>query len=170
MSKTSEKVTCVDKRNQHKLVPSKTWIAYESTKIGTHFSLPRVYTSTHNDDRREIYMFVGTELNEELLAEPEPKNVESQVTGKWKYNDKTGKYEIHLKVIVSSEKNPQAEIRNTIYCKEMSTVLEALALSEQGLLLKYPDFKEVRIYITFTSTNKKYSRVEYWGKLKRWVS
>ena len=170
MSHESEKVTCVDKRNQHVLVPSKTWISYESVRTPTHFSLPRVYTSTHNDDRKEIYVFTGSEQNKDMLSEPEPVNVQSQVTGKWRKNSSSGKYEIHLKVIVSSQKNPQAVIRNSIFCENMSMVLEAIALSEQGLLLKYPDFREVKIFITFESIDKKYNREEYWGKLRRWVS
>lgn len=160
---------CIEKRNQHKLVPGKTWISYETLKTPTQFSLPRVYTNIHDDDSAELFLFVGSEVNEDLLLRPSQLLTETHVLGKWKLNNKNGKLEIHLRVIVSSQKNPQAEIRNRIFCAELSSVLEAIGLAEQGLLLKHPDFDQVKVFVKFESTDRRYSRTEYWGKLKRWL-
>jgi hypothetical protein len=158
---------CKNKKNKHSLVPSLTPITYSNTKISTHFSLPRVYTSTHNDEKREIYIHIGTKINEKMLLEPEPVNVESQVVGKW-YRENE-KYKIKLKVLVSTLKNPQAEIRNKIFCENMSMVLEAIAFAEKGMLVKNPKKRKAKIYIQFISHIKQYNRTEKWGKLSDWL-
>lgn len=159
---------CQNRENKHILVPSKTLISYEDTKIPTNFSIPRVYTTTHNDARAEVYIHIGKSLNKAMLAEDEPVKNETQVVGKWKKNSRTGKYEIVMEVTVSTLKNPLAMIRNKIFCENMSMVLEGIALAEQGMLLRNPEKKRSKIYVQFRSVDSKYNRVEYWGRLERW--
>jgi hypothetical protein len=167
MNNNKGQVCCQNRKNKHSLIPSSTPITYSNNEISTHFSLPRVYTSTHNDEKREVYIHVGTELNRKMLSEPEPVNVESQVVGKW-YRVK-GKYEIRLRVLVSTLKNPQAAIRNKIFCESMSMVLEAIALAERGMLIDNPKKKKAKIYIKFVSHLKEYNRTEKWGRLGEWL-
>lgn len=158
-----------NRTNNHELQPLLLPIIYESSDTTKHLSLPRKYTSTHNDDTRQVYIGIGHEYNEYLLDTDEVKNVESQVIGYWKYNKKSLKYEIHLRVIVSTDKNPQSEMRNKIFCKELGYVLQGIAYAEIPLLTRYPKLGNTRIYIHFKSIDPEYNRIEYWHKLDYWL-
>lgn len=160
--------TCNDcsienRKNTHRLNPLLCPITYECSNIITNFSLPRKYTNIHNDQTREIFISVGKNYNKTMLSSPEAINVESQIIGKW-----IKKNQIVLQAIISTEKNPQAQIRNTIICNELGTVLEGIALAETALLKLHPKLGNTKIYVNFKSIDKKYNRVEYWGKLKNW--
>jgi hypothetical protein len=158
--------SCENKQNNHLLDPLLCPITYDSSEIITNFCLPRKYTNTHNDQTREIYISVGKCYNKNLLSSPEAVNVESQIIGKWV--QKKNKYQIILEAIVSSTKNPQSEIRNTIICNELGFVLQGIALAETALLKLHPKLGKTKIYVHFKSNDKAYDRVEYWGKLKYW--
>lgn len=161
-------VTCTNdnKKNNHRLNPLLCPITYECANTIVNFSLPRKYTNIHNDNTQEVLISVGKNYNSIMLASPEAVNLETQITGKW--CKKNEKYIIVLDAIVSSTKNPVAAIRNTIICKEFDLVLEAIALAETALLKLHPKLGNTKIYIKFHSIDKKYDRVEYWGKLKKW--
>jgi hypothetical protein len=161
-----QECSCENKKNTHRLQPLLCPITYDSSEIITNFCLPRKYTNTHNDTTREIYISVGKCYNKILLSSPEAVNVESQIMGKWVQKD--GKYKIVFEAIVSSVKNPQAQIRNTIICSEMGVVLEGIALAENALLKLNPKLGKAKIYVHFKSNDSTYDRVEYWGKLKYW--
>ena len=156
-----------NKVNKYRLQPLLLPITYESADIMKEMSLPRKYTSTHDDEKRQVYISIGHEYNKYLLDTEEVRNVESQVVGFWKVKD--NKYEIHLRVLVSTEKNPDAEIRNKVFTKELGYVLEGIAFSEIPLLLQNPKLGNARIYIHFESTDPKYKRTEYWRKLAYWL-
>jgi hypothetical protein len=155
-----------DRRNQHRLDPLSCPITYSSNKIITSLRLPRKYTTTHNDDRSEIYVSIGSDYNQNLLNTDEVINLQTQVIGKW--IQRKHRYEIHLNVQVSTLKNPDAYLRNTIFCKELGLVLEGIALAETGLLHTHPKLAKTRIYIHFKSIEEKYRRIERWGRLGDW--
>ncbi len=165
----SDSICCTkdNRENKHRLNPLLLPITYESKDIITKLNLPRKYTSTHNDDTREIYLSIGHSYNERLLSSTEAVKVESQIIGEW--IKKKGKYEIRLVAYVSTKKNPQAEFRNKVICAEMSPVLEGIALAETCLLKMHPELIKTKIYIHFKSIDKRYDRVEYWGRLSRWI-
>jgi len=156
-----------NRQNSHRLNPLLFPITYESAEVINSLDLPRKYTSTHNDDTREIYLSIGHTYNDRLLSSEEAVKVESQIVGKWISKGK--KYEIHLEALVSTDKNPQSEIRNRIICSETSPVLEGIALAETCLLTLYPSLARTKIFIHFKSKDPKYNRIEYWGKLSRWM-
>jgi hypothetical protein len=158
-----------DKVNNHRLDPLLLPITYESSKIITSFDLPRKYTSTHNDQTKEIYLSIGHEYNKRLLESDEAVKVQSEVVGKW-VKTKKGKYQINLTVLVSTEKNPQAEFRNIVFCRELGPVLEGIALAESALLKLYPRLASTKIYVHFKSIDPNYNRVEYWHRLGYWIN
>jgi hypothetical protein len=159
--------TTANKKNTHRLNPLLCPITYENADIITHFSLPRKYTNTHNDQTKEILISVGKNYNKIMLKSPESINNETQIIGKW---IKHKNYKIILQAIVSIHKNPQANIRNQIICNELGLVLEAIALAETALLTLHPKLLKTKIYIQFVSTDQQYQRTEYWGRLGQWCS
>lgn len=153
--------------NQHRLEPLLAPITYESAEIITNFSLPRKYTNTHNDETSEIYLSIGHDYNKRMLESEEAVKVQSQVVGKWAKH-KSG-YAIHFTVIVSSEQNPQAFIRNKIFCEELGVVLEGFGLAETALLKLHPELAKAKIYVHFESIDPAYARVEKWHTLGYWA-
>jgi len=163
---TCIKCTSENRKNNHRLDPLLCPITYENSNIITNFSLPRRYTNIHNDETREVLISVGKNYNKTMLSSPEAVKLETQIIGKW--GKKDGKYKILLEAIVSTEKNPQAPIRNTIICNELALVLEAIALAETALLELNPKLSNTKIYVYFKSIDPKYDRLEYWGRLGKW--
>lgn len=156
-----------DKSNQNRLNPLSLPITYESKDIINKFTLPRKYTSGHNDKTKEVYLSIGHNYNKQILQSEEEITTESSVIGKWvKVSD--NKYEIHLRVLVSTKNNPITPIRNIIFCKELGVVLEGIAFAETCILSKYPNLGNTPIFVHFKSIDKNYNRVEYWSKLKYW--
>lgn len=160
--------TCskTNKKNTHRLNPLLFPIIYGSSDIITTLQLPRKYTSIHNDNTGEIFLSIDHTYNSKMLQSDEATKVQSQVVGKWV--KKNNKYEIHLRVIVSSQQNPQAFIRNKIFCEELGTVLEGIALAESSLLKSHPKLDRTKIFVHFKSIDSTYQRVEYWNRLGYW--
>ena len=156
-----------DRTNQHRLNPLLFPITYETAEIITSLGSQRKYTSTHNDVTREIYLNIGTKYDKRLLDSEEVIKDQTQIVGKWVVKD--NKHEIHLKVLVNTEKNPQAQIRNEIFCRELGVVLEGIALAETGLLKIHQGLASTKIFIHFRSIDPKYNRVEYWHRLGYWT-
>ena len=117
--------------------------------------------------QKKSTLVLATIIIKKLLQSEEEITTESSVIGKWvKVSD--NKYEIRLRVLVSTKGNPVAPIRNIIFCKELGVVLEGIAFAETCILSKYPDLKNTPIFVHFKSIDENYNRVEYWGKLKYW--
>lgn len=168
MSQDCPDCSKLDKTNQHRLDPNALNIIYQSSGIITSLCLPRKYTTTHNDIPPTLFVGIGHDYNQRLLSTEEVIKNESQVLGKWL--QKMNKYEIHFKVLVSTQKNPQAEIRNAIFCKELGVVLESIAFAEAALLKSNPCLASTKIYVHFESIDPKYNRTEYWHRLGYWAS
>jgi hypothetical protein len=158
----------VDRTNRNRIVPLLTPITYDASSTIAKFSLPRKYTSTHDDETKEIFISVGATYNPILLASPEAQEVQSQVVGKWKKCD--GEYQIRLRVLVSTEKNPFPFFRNLVFCSELGVVLEGIALAETALLKLYPRLGRAKIFVHFKSIDPQYDRVEYWDRLESWAT
>lgn len=168
MKRDCEQCKSSNRRNNKYLDALSVPITYDSSRTIVKFSLPRKYTTTHDDTKKETYISVGKTYNQNLLNTDEVKKVQSQVIGKWIKN-KNSKYEIHFKVLVSTPENPLAFIRNKIFCEEMWRVLKGVALSESSILKNYPDLAQTKIFIHFKSIDPKYNRVEYWKRLGYWL-
>ena len=167
MSKECIQCSAKDRINHHELNPSMVDIVYESANTIFSFDLPRKYTSTHNDDPPTIYIGVGHKYIDRLLNTAEVIQEQTQILGKWV--EKNGKYEIHLKLFVSTKENPNAVIRNAIFCAELGSVLESIALAETTLLRLHPHLASTKIFVHFKSIDPKYDRIEYWHRLGHWA-
>lgn len=166
--KEKECVQCTkeDRKNQNRLDPLLLNIIYEDSEQITSLCLPRKYTTTHNDVPPTLFAGIGHEYNKRLLSTEEVIKNQTEIIGKWVKKD--CKYEIHLKAIVSTKENPQAEIRNMIICRELGTVLESIAFAETALLKLHPELKSTKIFVHFKSIDPKYNRTEYWHRLGYW--
>lgn len=159
-------IQCSDfeRTNQHRSHSYSLPITYEPDSITKHFSLPRRYTCVHSDNC--VSLSVAHNYDKKLLSSS---NDESGIIGKWIKNS-DDRYEIHLKVLVSTKPHPNAASRNKNICKNLGIVLEAIALAETTLIEKYPHLGNSRILVHFRSINEDYDRVENWHRLKYWLA
>jgi len=157
-----------NKKNKCDQDTSKLLLSYGDFGVPGHLKLPRKYTSIHNDETAEIFIFVGHEYNQEYLNSEEAKVVQSQVVGKW-VKSRCG-YKIKFQVLVSTPQNPYPFFRNLVFCQELGHVLQGVALIEGTLLARHPELKDTPIEIHFISqVDPAYDRVEEWGTLGHWI-
>jgi hypothetical protein len=130
-------------------------------------SLPRKYTTTHNDFPPKLFLAIGHEYDKCLLSSEEVINQQTQVIGGW--IKKHGKYEIHLDCIVSDASHPDAKARNEEFCRYMAGVLETIGFGEAHLLMSNPSLARTKIFVHFKSIDPAYDRVEYWHRLGHWA-
>lgn len=161
MSASCIQCSDLNRTNQHQLKPFSLSINYESTDIITSIELPRKYTSAYRD------ISIGHDYNKKILQHDDVIKRQNHVVGEWVKID--GKYEIHLNVIVSSEENPDASMRNKMFCDKLGLTLESIAFAETTLLKLHPSLASTKIYIRFHSLEEKYDRTEYWHRLGYWV-
>lgn len=160
-------VQCItrDRTNKHRLEPLLLSVIYESADIISSLDLPRKYTSIRNNNTS--FISIGHNYNKKLLSSEEITRNQSYVIGQWiKSNDK---FEIHLEVLVSSDKNRDAETRNKRFCQELDIILEGIAFAETGLLKSNPTLAGTKIFVRFKSIDAKYDRIEYWHRLGFWT-
>lgn len=174
-------IQCTDfeRSNQHRLLSSSLPITYEPETITKHFSLPRRYTCVYKDNC--VSLSVAHNYDKKLFSSSHDG---SAIIGKWIKNvARSGsvdsdiknpralddRYEIHLKVLVSTKRHPNAASRNKNICKNLGIVLESIAFAETTLLEKYPHLGNTRILVHFRSINEDYDRVENWHRLKYWL-
>jgi hypothetical protein len=162
----SKCVQCSEEQrtNKHLLQLQYLSLTYGSTNMINELSLPRKYTTTHQDFPIKLFLSVGHEYDSCLIANDPDKE---RVTGEWLKKD--NKYEIHLEALVSDAQHPNAEERNKEFCNYMSIVLETIGFAETHLLLSHPKLAATRIYIHFKSNDPAYDRVEYWHRLGYWA-
>ena len=190
-------IQCSDfeRSNQHRLHSCSFPITYEPDSINEHFSLPRRYTCVHSQVKRTtadslnpralddcVSLSVGHNYDRKLLSSS---NDHSGIIGKWvknghkqssssafnlpgPVNDLDDRYEIHLKVLISTKDYPDAASRNKTICKDLGIVLEGIAFAETTLLEKYQHLGNSRVLIHFSSIDENYDRVENWHRLKYW--
>jgi hypothetical protein len=169
MSKDCIQCSAKQRTNQHqvsKLLPILS-VTYGSANMIFDLSLPRRYTTTHNDVPPALFAAVGHNYDQCLLNSEEVRKEQTQVTGEWVKKD--GKYEIHFSAMVSDANHPDAKARNEEFCRYMSGVMETIGFLEAELLRKHPELSSVRIFIHFKSTDPAYDRVEYWHRLGYWA-
>lgn len=160
----SDCIQCSDfeRSNQHRLRSVSFSITYESESINERFSLPRRYTCVHNNGNMSLS--VGRNYDRKMLSSPDD---QTGIIGKW--IKKSQQYEIHLKVLVSTNDYPDVISRNKTICKDLGIVLEGIAFAETALLEKYPDLGNSRVLVHFCSIDEDYDRVENWHRLKYYV-
>lgn len=152
-----------EKTNRHRLEPTKVLINYDSTDVMGGLQLPRKYTWVSH------HISVGKEYDQKLINRAHD---ETYVTGEWirlQGKDSTPKYEIHIKVNISTEKSPNIEARSKYFRERLGLILEELAFAETALLKSHPSYAGTRIIIDFIAKDSSLTKSEYWHRLGYWA-
>jgi hypothetical protein len=155
-----------EKLNSHRLEPTKVLINYDSTDAIGGLHLPRKYTWVSH------HISVGKEYDQKLMARAHD---ETYVTGEWvrlqtkDSRDTKPKYEIHLKVNISTERSPNIEARTKYFRDRLGLILEEIAFAETALLKAHPSHARVGIVIDFLAKDKASNKTEYWHRLGYWT-
>jgi hypothetical protein len=120
---------------------------------------------THSDSTGDLFLTIGSEYDYEQISSLYTRFMKDQVLGEWL--KKEDHYELHLYMHVSGGFCfGWASLRNRIFCYHLPLVLEAFRYGDKRINEKVPELENSQILVHFKSKNKKYDRVENYGKIK----
>ena len=147
--------------NHHGLKTLEVSIKYESPEMISSLDLPRKYTWVGH------HISISHEYDQKLIQRAAE---DTHVIGEWVKAHNKEKYEIHLEVIISSDKYTNVEARNKYFHQKLGLILEELAFAETSLLRTNSVLAGTKIRIKFKSADEKYARTEYWHRLGHWAA
>jgi Staygreen protein len=133
-------------------------------------SLPpsRRYTLTHNDITGALRLSIGPEFNASQVQGLYTRILRDEITAEWVFAHTAHSWpELHVFCHVSGEERwlaPPA-LRNFIFRREMSLVLDTFAYADRALLDAHPALRSARVYVHFQSDVQDLDLREYWGVL-----
>jgi hypothetical protein len=120
---------------------------------------------THSDSTGDLFLTIGSEYDYEQISSLYTRFMKDQVLGEWL--KKEDHYELHLYMHVSGGFCfGWASLRNRIFCYHLPLVLEGFRYGDKRINEKVPELENSQILVHFKSKNKKYDRVENYGKIK----
>ena len=150
------------------------WIDLGLEKLNVNYLLdvdpkgpvtPRCYTLTHSDFTGELFLSIGLEFDKEALSGFYTKIMRDEVLAEWS-KDESG-YSLNVFCHVSGGfVIGTAGMRFKIFRRELPLVIEAICKGDNDLFTANPNLEDAPIFIHFQSDNKKYNKIENWGKTK----
>lgn len=145
--------------------PNKIHVAYKSPVEVKKFSLPRKYTLTHSDSTGDLFLTISQEYDHKQISSLYTRFMRDEVLAEWQ--QKNQYYELHLFVHVSGGFNfGWAGLRDKIFRQHLPLVFQTIVYGDKTLFEEFPEFNDSQILIHFQSKNKKYNKIENFGKIK----
>jgi hypothetical protein len=124
---------------------------------------PRCYTLTHSDFTGELFLSIGLEFDKETISGFYTRIMRDEVLAEW-LREETG-YSLNVYCHVSGGfVIGTAGMRFKIFRRELPLVLKAICKGDNDLFTANPNLENTPIFVHFKSNNKKYSKIENWGK------
>lgn len=167
-----------ERTNQHKLKPLDVSIKFDAPEIVSSLA-PEIVSSLNLKSElakgrwsRKYtwgghHITVGSVYDTKLM---ERISDETYALGEWVSPKGSDKFEIRLEVLVSTEKNPNAELRDKYFRSRLGVILEEIVFAETALLRAHPELATTKIRVQFQSLDPKYDRTEYWHRLGHWTA
>ncbi|KAL8543824.1 hypothetical protein ACS0TY_004394 [Phlomoides rotata] len=147
--------------------PSKLKVIYlEADYDVRKFLLPRTYTLTHCDITSKLTLAVSQTINTSQLQGWYHRLHRDEVVAIWKKIK--GKMSLHVHCHISGGHfllDIFAELRYSIFCKELPVVLKAFVHGDAKLFNNYPELEEAWAWVYFHSNIPEFNKVECWGPL-----
>ena len=145
--------------------PEKLHVVYKDSADPENLSLPRKYTLTHSDSTGDLFLTIGPEYDYTQISKFYTKLMRDEVLAEWQLNNNN--YELHLYLHVSGGfVFGWASMRDRIFRHHLPLVLKAIRYGDKRLFENFPQLKESQIFVHFQSKNKKYNKIESFGKVK----
>jgi len=139
-------------------------VTYLSDTTPEDSILPRRYTLTHSDRTGDMFLSIGTRYQTEQISGLYTRLMRDEVLA-----ELTGEGErLVLRVYCHVSGGfclGTAKLRYIIFQKELPLVLEAFRYGDRSLFERNPQLDQTSALVHFSSTNKRYNKVEDWGIL-----
>lgn len=114
----------------------------------------RKYTMTHSDDTGDLFVVIGTEYAEDKINA-----TRDEVRLEWIYIKNTPV--LYGTVLIDGEgiSPDNAQIRETIFKREMPLALQAIYSADQQFFNRYPQLRQAPVLIHFNSTQLNYDKL-----------
>jgi hypothetical protein len=128
----------------------------------------RCYTLTHSDFTGELFLTIGIGFDKKAISGLYTRMMRDEVLAEWLKEGSD--YSLHVYCHVSGGIIiGTAGWRDSIFRREMPLVLECICKGDKHLLNTNTDLKNAPIFVHFQSPNRKYNRIENWGKPKDYL-
>ena len=147
------------------LNPDKLSVIYKNAVDKERLKLPRKYTLTHSDSTGDLFLTIGSDYDHKQISSLYTRFMRDEVLAEWQKTESG--YELHLFMHISGGFCfGWASLRDRIFCSHLPLVLESIKYGDRSLIEKVPELENSHILVHFNSTNRKYDRVENYGKIK----
>jgi len=128
----------------------------------------RCYTLTHSDFSGDLFLSVGLEFDTEATSRFYTRLMRDEVLAEWLKKDEN--YSLHVYCHVSGGIIlGTAGWRDSIFRHELPLVLRSICNGDKDIFEVEPNMKDSAIFVHFKSSNKKFNKVEQWGKPKDYL-
>ncbi|ARI75573.1 staygreen family protein [Halobacillus mangrovi] len=127
----------------------------------------RKYTLTHSDMTAELFLDVGYMFNKNAIN---PK-MRDEVLGEWLV-DSWRRFYLKGQAYVDGGEysNEQANVRFTIFNKEMTTALKGMIYGDRMFFSFYPFLLDAPIFVYFQSVYAEFRQVIYYGTPRQYLN
>ena len=147
------------------LKPEKLHVVFNTSVESNKLNLPRKYTLTHSDSTGDLFLTISNDYDLKQISKIYTRLMRDEVLAEWQKNN--DHFELHIFLHVSGGfVFGWANMRDKIFRKHLPLVFQTIIYGDKKLLESVPQLKESEILVHFQSKNKKYSKVESFGKIK----
>jgi hypothetical protein len=147
------------------LIPEKLHVVIkDSTKVPDSI-IPRKYTLTHSDTTGKMFLTIGNDYDYQQISGLYTRFMRDEVLAEWKEID--DQYDLHFYLHVSGGfLFGWAGLRDKIFRHHLPLVFQTIKYGDNLLFKAYPFLFDSPIIVHFNSKNKKFNKVENFGKIK----
>jgi len=123
---------------------------------------PRCYTLTHSDSTGDLFLTIGSEVNQKQVSGWYTRLMRDEVVAEWQENEEGPALQVSCHVsggLVFGS----AAMRYRIFRHELDLALEAFRFGDGRLFEARPELDRAPIWVRFQSTNRRYHKTERWG-------
>ncbi|MDX1797867.1 MAG: staygreen family protein [Candidatus Lokiarchaeia archaeon] len=147
------------------LNPEKLHVVYQDSVDADKLVLPRKYTLTHSDSTGDLFLAIGSEYDLEQTSKRYTRFMRDEVLAEWQ--KKNDHYELHFYLHVSGGFCfGWAGLRDRIFRYHLPLVFQAIRYGDKELIDSLPVIQSSSIFVHFQSKNKKYNKIENFGKVR----
>lgn len=128
----------------------------------------RRYTLTHSDFSGKLFLSIGPKYDKKAISGLYTRLMRDEVLAQWL--KKENNYSLHVYLYVSGGFIfGRAGWRDNIFRSHLPLVLKSICQGDQEFIQNHPNLRNSPILVHFNSSNKKYNKIEEWGKPKDYL-
>ena len=150
------------------LDPRKLHVTFQGGTSSGVLEFPRCYTLTHSDMTGDLYLTIGAKYDKKQISGIYTRLMRDEVLAELKMDN--GQVALHVYVHVSGGLTfGLASWRNEILHLHMPMVLEAIRYGDRVIFEHHPELDKAKVCVHFISHRKRYSQVEDWGEIRKYL-